>query len=97
MILGKYYHKKTFFAFLLLEGIDDVDTLHGLLKAFPELLGIHPPTIFELRRVGEGPWWGCSLLKFMLHPADAHGNGWTDLDKTTSEQLRPEPYHLGRR
>lgn len=94
MFVERYYHKRKKLAFVILPGIEDVDTLAMELKLLKEHLGIHPPTIFEIRKIAEGPMWGHSMIKFPLHPVIPFEQDWPDMTKEVADKMRIEPYKI---
>lgn len=99
MHLKKYYHKSSMFAYVVLHGIEKPAELEMELALLNEHLGGQVPMQFELRRIGptSKEFFGHSVIKFMLHPnVPFEQKDWTELNKDNLDEVRPEPYHLGK-
>lgn len=90
-----FYNLKHCVCFAVLPGCDKLDTLVLEIKLLETYLKITPITVFEHRRIGEGPYWGHSVLKFGLHPSVVVGNDdFTELTAENAKLITPEKYKL---
>lgn len=91
MFTAIYYHKKTFTAYAVMPGCYDLDTLKLEIELLENELDIEPIMEFEHRRLGEGDYWGHSVVKFWLHPSEVVGHHHIEeLNAENKKHLKPQ-------
>lgn len=90
-----FYHKNSCTAFAVLPSCDKKESLLLEIELLENHFDIEPIIVFEHKKIGEGRYWGHSILKFRLHPDALLGNtDYIELTAENAKDLAPEPMKI---